>query len=283
MIRLVGRTTERDFPLRPFERSKSSLAASRPSISAGWRTTDKAGVSISAKSFIERKERDHGVSRFSIHNTYAQLTAEGYFESLAGSGTVISTSLPERFTVSQPVGARSATPRLGSRTIARHTSPLPLFRRPPWLSHPGAFAVGQVALDQFPIKLWSNLVARGCRELGVTSMGYGSQMGSMFLREMIANYLRTARSVRCGPEQVMIVSDSQQALDISGRVLLDPGSSVWVEEPGYQFARDVLTLSGCHLVPVPVDREGLMLPPESSSVERRGRQSLHPLINFHWV
>ena len=88
-------------------------------------------------------------------------------------------------------------------------------------------------------------------------MGYGSQMGSMFLRVMIANYLRTARSVRCGPEQVMIVSGSQQALDISGRVLLDPGSSVWVEEPGYQFARDVLTLSGCHLVPVPVDREGL--------------------------
>ncbi len=198
-----------------------------------------------------------GVSRFPIVNAYAQLIAEGYFESRAGSGTVISTSLPERFTVSQPVGARSATPRLGSRTIARHTSALPLFKKPPWLSHPGAFAVGQVALDQFPIKLWSNLVARGCRDLGVDSMGYGSQMGSMFLREMIANYLRTARSVRCGPEQVMIVSGSQQALDISGRVLLDPGSSVWVEEPGYQFARDVLTLSGCHLVPVPVDREGL--------------------------
>jgi GntR family transcriptional regulator/MocR family aminotransferase len=55
----------------------------------------------------------------------------------------------------------------------------------------------------------------------------------------------------------MIVSGSQQALEISARVLLDPGSRVWVEEPGYRLARDVFALSGCRLVPVPVDAEGL--------------------------
>jgi len=55
----------------------------------------------------------------------------------------------------------------------------------------------------------------------------------------------------------MIVNGSQHALDLSARVLLDPNSSVWVEEPGYVFLRHVLTLSGCRLVPVPVDGEGL--------------------------
>ena len=55
----------------------------------------------------------------------------------------------------------------------------------------------------------------------------------------------------------MIVSGSQQGLEISARVLLDPGSRVWVEEPGYRLARDVLALAECHLVPVPVDMEGL--------------------------
>jgi GntR family transcriptional regulator/MocR family aminotransferase len=55
----------------------------------------------------------------------------------------------------------------------------------------------------------------------------------------------------------MIVSGSQQALDITTRVLLDTGSSVWVEEPGYWLAQDVLAAAGCRLVPVPVDREGL--------------------------
>jgi GntR family transcriptional regulator/MocR family aminotransferase len=55
----------------------------------------------------------------------------------------------------------------------------------------------------------------------------------------------------------MIVSGSQQALDITTRVLLDPGSSVWVEEPGYNLERTVLIAAGCHLVPVPVDSEGM--------------------------
>jgi GntR family transcriptional regulator / MocR family aminotransferase len=69
--------------------------------------------------------------------------------------------------------------------------------------------------------------------------------------------LRTARSLRCEAEQIMIVSGSQQALEVSARVLLDPGNSVWVEEPGYGLARDVLDLAGCRLVPVPVDLDGL--------------------------
>jgi GntR family transcriptional regulator/MocR family aminotransferase len=55
----------------------------------------------------------------------------------------------------------------------------------------------------------------------------------------------------------MVVSGSQQALEISARVVLDPGSRVWVEEPGYRLARDVFALNGCHPVPVPVDTEGL--------------------------
>ena len=61
----------------------------------------------------------------------------------------------------------------------------------------------------------------------------------------------TARGVRCDASQIMIVSGSQQALEISARVLLDPGSHVWMEEPGYQLARQVVEMSGCHVVPVP--------------------------------
>src|SRR5260370_16649942 len=84
-------------------------------------------------------------------------------------------------------------------------------------------------------------------------------MGIKELREAIGTYLRAARSVRCEWQQIMIVSGSQQALDISARVLLDAGSPVWVEEPGYWLARHILTAAGCCLVPVPVDVAGLNL------------------------
>ncbi len=72
----------------------------------------------------------------------------------------------------------------------------------------------------------------------------------------------------------MIVSGSQQALEISTRVLLDPGSRVWVEEPGYGLAREVLALAGCHLVPVRVDEEGM----DVSAGIRRGRRARAALV-----
>lgn len=82
-------------------------------------------------------------------------------------------------------------------------------------------------------------------------------MGSTELREAIASYLRTARAVRCEAEQIMIVGGSQQALEITSAVLLDSSDPVWLEEPGYRFARSVFALNGCEVVPISVDDEGL--------------------------
>jgi GntR family transcriptional regulator / MocR family aminotransferase len=198
-----------------------------------------------------------GVSRFPVLNAYAQLLAEGYFESRVGAGTVVSNSIPDQFTPGTPARTRPPTPRPGPRLVAQRCSALAHRNRPPWFSAVGAFGVGQVAFDHFPLHIWSNLVARHCRNSTAVSAHYGDAIGSPALREAIATYLRTARSLRCDAEQVMIVGGSQQALEISARVLLDPGSRVWVENPGYRLARDVLTLAECDIVPVPVDAEGL--------------------------
>jgi len=198
-----------------------------------------------------------GVSRFPVLNAYAQLLAESYFESRVGAGTIVSSSLPEQLISVESTGARPAATRSGPRPVSRCSSILPTFERVPWLRGWGAFSVGQIAFDQFPLQVWSNLVTRHCRNMGARSFAYGDHMGSKAFRETIGSYLRTARYLPCEAEQIMIVSGSQQALEISARVLLDPGSRVWVEEPGYALARDVFALAGCHLVPVPIDQEGL--------------------------
>jgi len=197
------------------------------------------------------------VSRFPVLNAYAQLLAEGYIQSRVGAGTVVSGSIPDQLTSSTLNGATHAPPRSGLQPAARRASILPPIEVPPWMRCWGAFRVGQVAVDQFPLQVWAKLVARRCRQMDTLSAHYGDLMGSKVLREAIANYLKTARSVRCEAEQVMIVNGSQQALEISARVLLEPGSRVWIEEPCYRLARDVFTLNGCHLIPVPVDTEGL--------------------------
>jgi len=207
-----------------------------------------------------------GISRIPVLNAYAQLLAEGYFEARVGSGTFVSRSLPAQpATSNEPP---SSPQKLGSpsRRLARSSLALPAYRREPWVRHRGAFSVSQPALDVFPQKVWANLLARHGRHPRARSLEYGDPMGLGHLREVIAVYLRTARAVRCEPGQIMIVSGSQQALDISVRVLLNPGDSIWVEEPGYWLARDVLTAANCRIIPVPVDAEGLDV---AAGIQRR--------------
>jgi GntR family transcriptional regulator/MocR family aminotransferase len=127
----------------------------------------------------------------------------------------------------------------------------------PWTYGWGAFSVGQLAFDHFPFRVWSSLVARHCRNVRASALNYGDPLGSKDFREAIAAYLRTARAVHCEARQIMIVSGSQQALDISARVLLEPGSSVWIENPSYPLMRYALAMAGSRLIPVPVDGEGL--------------------------
>lgn len=197
-----------------------------------------------------------GVSRMPVLNAYAQLLAEGYFESRVGTGTQICSSLPDQHAAHDARGAATAPRLSGARPVSLRASRMARAERPVWHGF-GAFGVGQVAFEHFPIQIWSRLVTRHCRGMGAGTAHYGDQMGSGIFRETIAGYLRTARGVSCEAQQIMIVSGSQYALEITARVLLDPGSAVWMEEPGYSFMRDVLSLTGCRIVPVPVDDEGL--------------------------
>jgi GntR family transcriptional regulator / MocR family aminotransferase len=196
-----------------------------------------------------------GISRIPVLEAYEQLLAEGYIESRSGSGTFVKSSLSERFLSPRPAAARVVNHR-ASEVISRVSRLLPL-ERTQWFRGSGAFSVGQIASDHFPFRVWSDLVTRHARRVSASSMYYSDPMGPEEFREVIAGYLRTARAVRCEASQIMVVNGSQHALDLSARVLLDPDTPVWIEEPGYEFLRHALTLSGCRLVPVPVDGEGL--------------------------
>ncbi|MFL5581564.1 MAG: PLP-dependent aminotransferase family protein, partial [Gemmatimonadaceae bacterium] len=63
--------------------------------------------------------------------------------------------------------------------------------------------------------------------------------------------------VRCEWRQVVVLTSTQQAMDLVARLALDPGDAAWIEDPGYLGARAALRAAGAHAVPVPVDGEGL--------------------------
>lgn len=195
------------------------------------------------------------ISRIPVLDAYAQLLAEGYIESRSGAGTFVKGSLSDQLPVVSPP-ASGIRHDAGDEAISRFAKLLPV-ERTPWFPSSGAFSVGQIAYDHFPFSVWSGLVGRHARRVHASSMSYADPMGADGFRQAIARYLRSARAVRCEVSQIMIVNGSQHALDLSARVLLDPDSAVWIEEPGYELLRHTLLLSNCRLVPVPVDNEGL--------------------------
>jgi GntR family transcriptional regulator/MocR family aminotransferase len=200
---------------------------------------------------------DVSISRFPVLHAYAQLLAEGYFESQIGSGTFVSSTLPEQVTPSNHHEEQSRNEVSGCRPVARRNHLFPAFPRNSSLRGWGAFGLHQPACDQFPFKVWSGLVNRHSHNPWSNSLQRVDPMGSLRFRQAICRHLRTARSVRCEPEQIMIVSGSQQALDLTARVLLDPGDAVLVEEPGYNLQRTLLAGAGCRMKLVPVDEQGM--------------------------
>jgi GntR family transcriptional regulator/MocR family aminotransferase len=120
-----------------------------------------------------------------------------------------------------------------------------------------AFRMGMPALDAFPFAEWSRITSKLWREPSSDLLFYGEPAGYGPLREQIAAYLGAARAVQCDASQVIVISGSQQALELSARLLLDPGDAAWIEDPGYLGARAALASSEARVVPVPVDAEGI--------------------------
>jgi GntR family transcriptional regulator/MocR family aminotransferase len=202
-----------------------------------------------------------GVSRNTVLAAFSQLASEGYLTSRAGAGSFVADPLPDDM-----FRARRATAHLpqiirGVRTISEQGSRLRQLFLPwvAWTRSQRALAVGVPALDAFPYAMWSRLLAARWRRPLPTYTAYGGSAGFLPLREAIAEYLVTARGVKCTPDQVIVTNGSQQALDLASRVLLDPGDAAWLEEPGYIGARLAFLGAGARVVPVPVDAEGMSI------------------------
>ncbi|WP_084305923.1 PLP-dependent aminotransferase family protein [Bradyrhizobium sp. ARR65] len=180
------------------------------------------------------------VARGTVDTAYAMLTGEGYVVSRRALGTIVSPHLPS-------LAARRAA-------TERRDAPLPL---QPAQREPRPFQLGLPALDAFPRKLWSRLVAREARALSAADMAYPDGAGYWPLREAIAAYLAVGRGAICSARQVVITSGYQGALGLIIRALLKPKDKVWFEDPCYHLARAAFEAAGTRIIPVPVDAEGM--------------------------
>jgi GntR family transcriptional regulator / MocR family aminotransferase len=227
----------------------------------------RAGARLPSSRSIARQQN---VARGTVVAAFEQLAAEGYVECVVGSGTFVKSVLPEALLEAKPLRAAgradSAAVALSSRGRCLAQQPFPKLssnRSVP------TFRLDRPALDVFPMKTWSRIAARCLRHARPELLSHGDPLGYKPLRAAIAAYVGLTRGIRCSADEVVVTSGTQQSLDLMGRLLLDRGDPVWVEDPGYSAVTALMRGIGAEVIGVPVDAEGL----QWSSGRRRQRSA----------
>jgi len=201
---------------------------------------------------------DLGVARITAVEAFDRLAAEGYFVTRRGVGLFVAQTVTDAYLAALPrsTRARRPVPPDLPKTAGRGEG---LERSRADASTPDALplATGVPALEEFPWRDWARISTRVYRERPAAALAYGDPQGLPALRSAIADYLGAARGIACEPDQIVVVSGSQQGIDLTARVVAAPGDAAWFEEPGYGAARTALTAARLRVVLVPADGEGL--------------------------
>ena len=247
----------------PFVLTRDSTLPLHRQIYEQWRTAilagrfRRGGRVPSTRAFAET----YGISRVTVTAAYDQLLAEGYFETKSGAGTFVSSELPDD--ALRPIDVATAGVRTPpSVRLSKYAARLGRIRQMPSSSQPLNLSNVSPDVSRFPFALWRRLVTRHLRDGASGAFDHrAAPAGLPALRDAISAYLARARAVRCSPDQIVIVSGSQQALDLCARLLLDPGDEVAVEEPGYPGAKQLFLAHGARLRTLPVTNAGVSLTP----------------------
>jgi 2-aminoadipate transaminase len=141
-----------------------------------------------------------------------------------------------------------------------------------------SFGGGLPAPDVFPVKRFEEACHKVLSEQGAQALQYGTTEGYQPLREMIARHM-SRYGILAKPENVLMTSGSQQALDLIGKLLINRGDRILTEAPTYLGALQAFSVYGAQYVPIPVDQDG-MLTDQLDSALRAGPKFMYVLPNF---
>ena len=216
-----------------------------------------------------------GVNRSTVLAAYRELKAAGLVDAHVGRGTAVlrPPAAPVR-TVGVPWR------QLFREGVARSHDPilselLALTERRDLIS----FSIGLPAPELMPLETIERLIDTILREAGPAPFLHCPTDGHTPLRETIARWLES-RGIHAGASQVLVVSGSQQGLDLVARVFLDPGDTVLVEEPTYVGALQAFRVAQARLVGIPVDADGMRTDILASVLEHHRPKLIYTLPTY---
>lgn len=207
------------------------------------------------------------LNRKTVVATYGELDAQGWVEIRERSGVYVSSHLPD-------TAARTANQQGKALIRSRQPGYALNIKRP----SEGAALTGQSTEgndrgarqplykidDGFPDPRIAPIeqLVREYRRLGKSRLAnqflmYGPEQGSHRLRIELAKFLNRTRGMNVTEKEILITKGTQMAIYLTTQLLIRPGDTVFVPEPGYLDANQTFKLAGADLVFIPVDKEGM--------------------------
>ncbi len=199
--------------------------------------------------------RDLDLSRNTVLAAYEQLQAEGFVVARVGSGSYVA-ELGTRATPSRRSAADALVAPLSP--FARRALDVSDGARIPGHQHAGLrynLQYGLPLANPALASAWRREISRATER---ADFGYPDAQGLPALREQICDYLARRRGVSAAPEDVLVLSGTQQAFALASRVLLGDGATVVLEDPHYRGARQIFLAHGARVRACRVDAEGLV-------------------------
>ncbi|KKM15500.1 hypothetical protein LCGC14_1695450, partial [marine sediment metagenome] len=196
-----------------------------------------------------------GISRMTVTLAYTELMADDYLTSRGRSGYYVSQDAPRP----PNFAPRRSAGRVDWGRVLVAAPPRPGPEKPEdWRRYRYPFIYGQTDPALFDHANWRlcALRALGRQDFeAMTADAYAADDPQLV--EFIARHILPRRGILAGSDEILITLGAQNALWLTAQVLLGTGRVAGIEDPGYPALRDILARSGCSVLPVPLDDEGV--------------------------
>lgn len=151
------------------------------------------------------------------------------------------------------------------------------------LGRPGiiSFAGGFPDSALFDVEGIARAAAAALATEPAAALQYCASEGYAPLREEIARLMRaSAGAPEVQPQQLMVTTGSQQALDLLGKILLEPGSTALVEAPTFLAAIQCFRLYGARVIGVPINADGVQPEALEALIAQHKPRLVYLITNF---
>ncbi|MGN7722337.1 MocR-like pyridoxine biosynthesis transcription factor PdxR [Chitinophaga sp. 22620] len=207
------------------------------------------------------------LNRKTVVATYEELVAQGWVETRDRSGVYVSRQLPDTSARVVNQNSKELTrsrqpgfPLIIKRPPARATridpnmeidipgTPVPLYKIDDGFPDPRIAPIEQLVREyrRFAKSRFTNRL-----------LMYGPEQGSYRLRVELATFLNKTRGMQITEKEILITKGTAMGIYLTTQLLVRPGDTVFVPEPGYMDANQTFKLAGANLVFIPVDKEGM--------------------------